>query len=103
MATPKPLPKPASPSRRHSKRNVVPGKSAQTNGLELRSYDVGALPSPTLPNERVAELLPDRWSPSNASDSVSTAVGTDGDDSDDRSKRTETNAKASGKPFLLED
>jgi transposase len=41
---PEPLPEPASPSRRRSQRNVVPGKSAQADGLELRSYEVGALP-----------------------------------------------------------
>jgi transposase len=41
---PEPLPEPASPSRRRSKRNIVPGQSAQADGLQLRSYDVGALP-----------------------------------------------------------
>jgi transposase len=44
MPKPEPLPEPASPSRTRSKGTVVPGKSAQANGLELRSYDVGALP-----------------------------------------------------------
>jgi hypothetical protein len=44
MPKPEPLPDPASPSRRRSKGNVVPGKSAQADGLELRSYEVGALP-----------------------------------------------------------
>src|SRR5271168_3619481 len=34
----------SSPPPRRSKRQVVPGKHAQTDGLELRSYDVGALP-----------------------------------------------------------
>src|SRR5271156_7249095 len=32
------------PTPRRSKREVVPGKHAQAEGLELRSYDVGALP-----------------------------------------------------------
>jgi len=44
MPKPDPLPRPASPSRRRSQGNLVPGKSALTDGLELRSYDVGALP-----------------------------------------------------------
>jgi transposase len=35
--------RPAHPPRR-SKREVLPGKHAQADGLELRSYDVGALP-----------------------------------------------------------
>src|SRR5437868_5217796 len=42
-----PRPKPShrsSPAPRRSKRQVVPGKHAQADGLELRSYDVGALP-----------------------------------------------------------
>src|SRR5690349_14287290 len=34
----------SSPAPRRSKRQVVPGKQAQADGLELRSYDVGALP-----------------------------------------------------------
>src|SRR3984957_17108611 len=34
----------SSPSPRRPKRQVVPGKHAQADGLELRSYDVGALP-----------------------------------------------------------
>jgi transposase len=34
----------SSPPPRRSKREVIPGKHAQTDGLELRSYDVGALP-----------------------------------------------------------
>ena len=38
------LPEPASHSRRHSDRDGLPGKRAQADGLELRSYDVGALP-----------------------------------------------------------
>src|ERR1700733_3844335 len=33
-----------SPAPRRPKREVVPGKHAQADGLELRSYDVGALP-----------------------------------------------------------
>ena len=44
MPEPKPGPDPASPSPRRPKREVVPGKHAQADGLELRSYDVGALP-----------------------------------------------------------
>src|SRR3954452_556765 len=34
----------SSPASRRSKRQVVPGKHAHADGLELRSYDVGALP-----------------------------------------------------------
>ena len=34
----------SSPAPRRSKREVVPGKHAQADGLELRSYEVGALP-----------------------------------------------------------
>lgn len=34
----------SSPQPRRPKRQVVPGKHAQADGLELRSYDVGALP-----------------------------------------------------------
>jgi hypothetical protein len=33
-----------SPAPRRSKREVVPGRHADADGLELRSYDVGALP-----------------------------------------------------------
>ena len=44
MSKPEPRPESDSPSRRRSPRNVVPGTSAQADGLELRSYDVGALP-----------------------------------------------------------
>jgi transposase len=50
---PVPLPEPASPSRRCFKGNVVPGKSAQAEGLEIRSYDVGALPLLTRICERI--------------------------------------------------
>jgi Domain of unknown function (DUF4277) len=39
-----PVPDRSSPAPRRLKREVVPGKHAQTDGLELRSYDVGALP-----------------------------------------------------------
>jgi transposase len=39
-----PLPDRSSPAPRRSKRQVVPGKHSQADGLELRSYDVGALP-----------------------------------------------------------
>jgi transposase len=44
MPKPKSLPETPSPARHRSHRNAVPGKSAQAEGLELRSYDVGALP-----------------------------------------------------------
>jgi transposase len=44
MPEQKPFPEPSSPAPRRSKREVVPGKHAQADGLELRSYDVGALP-----------------------------------------------------------
>jgi transposase len=44
MPEQKPLPDRSSPAPRRSKREVVPGKHAQADGLELRSYDVGALP-----------------------------------------------------------
>src|SRR5882672_7182229 len=36
----------SSPSPRRPKREVVPGKHAQADGLQLRSYDVEALPLP---------------------------------------------------------
>jgi transposase len=39
-----PVPDRSSPAPRRSKRQVVPGKHAQADGLQLRSYDVGALP-----------------------------------------------------------
>ena len=44
MSQQKPLPDRSSPAPRRSKREVVPGKHAQADGLELRSYDIGALP-----------------------------------------------------------
>ena len=44
MSEPKPVPDRSSPAPRRSKRQVLPGKHAQADGLELRSYDVGALP-----------------------------------------------------------
>jgi transposase len=44
MPEQKPFPDRSSPAPRRSKREVVPGKQAQGNGLELRSYDIGALP-----------------------------------------------------------
>jgi transposase len=44
MPKPEPLPERSSPVRRRSSRDTVPGKRAQADGLELRSYDVGALP-----------------------------------------------------------
>ena len=40
----KPSPDRSSPSPRRSQREVLPGKHAQADGLQLRSYDVGALP-----------------------------------------------------------
>jgi transposase len=43
MSQPKPVPDRSPPPRR-SQREVVPGKLAQADGIELRSYDVGALP-----------------------------------------------------------
>src|SRR5207237_7686743 len=43
MSEPKPSDR-SSPAPHRSKRQVVPGKHAQADGLELRSYDVGALP-----------------------------------------------------------
>src|SRR5262245_40122336 len=43
MSEPKPSDR-SSPSPRRPTRPVVPGKHAQADGLELRSYDVGALP-----------------------------------------------------------
>ena len=43
MSEPKPSDR-SSPAPRRSKRQVVPGKHAQADGLQLRSYDVGALP-----------------------------------------------------------
>ena len=44
MPEQKPVPDRSSPAPRRSKRKVVPGKHAQADGLQLRSYDVGALP-----------------------------------------------------------
>jgi len=44
MPEQKPFPDRSSPAPRRSKREVLPGKHAQADGLELRSYDVGALP-----------------------------------------------------------
>jgi transposase len=44
MPEPKPFPDRSSPAPRRAKPEVVPGKHAQADGLELRSYDVGALP-----------------------------------------------------------
>jgi transposase len=43
MSEPKPSHR-SSPQPSRSKRQVVPGQHAQADGLELRSYDVGALP-----------------------------------------------------------
>ncbi len=53
MPKPEPLPESVSPSPRRSKRNAVPGKCAQADGLELHSYDVGALPLLTRIIERI--------------------------------------------------
>jgi transposase len=44
MPKQKPVPDRSSPAPRRPKRQVVPGKHAQADGLELRTYDVGALP-----------------------------------------------------------
>jgi transposase len=44
MSQPESGPDPSSPASRRSKRKILPGKHAQADGLELRSYDVGALP-----------------------------------------------------------
>jgi transposase len=44
MPEPKPFPDRSAPAPRRPKREVVAGKHAQADGLELRSYDVGALP-----------------------------------------------------------
>jgi transposase len=44
MPEPKPVPDRSFPPPRRSKRQILPGKHAQANGLQLRSYDVGALP-----------------------------------------------------------
>jgi transposase len=44
MSEQKPVPDRSSPSPRRSKRQVLPGKHAQAHGLQLRSYEVGALP-----------------------------------------------------------
>jgi transposase len=44
MSQPESVPDPSSPEPRRSKRKILPGKHAQADGLELRSYDVGALP-----------------------------------------------------------
>lgn len=44
MPEPEPLPDRSSPAPRRTKRETLPGKRAQADGLELRSYDVGALP-----------------------------------------------------------
>jgi transposase len=44
MPEPKPSPDRSSPAPRRPKRDVVPGQRAHADGLELRSYDVGALP-----------------------------------------------------------
>jgi transposase len=44
MPEPKPVPDRSSPAPRRSQREVLPGKHAQADGLQLRSYDVGALP-----------------------------------------------------------
>src|SRR3954447_7267458 len=53
MPAPKSFPDPSAPAPRRPKREVVPGKHAQADGLELRSYDVGALPLLTRIVERM--------------------------------------------------
>jgi transposase len=44
MSRQKPVPDRSSPAPRRPRRQVVPGKRARADGLELRSYEVGALP-----------------------------------------------------------
>src|SRR5262249_18288280 len=44
MPEPKPFPDRSAPAPRRPKRELVPGQRALADGLELRSYDVGALP-----------------------------------------------------------
>src|SRR3954452_7375575 len=44
MPEQKPVPDRSPPSPRRPKREILPGKHAQADGLQLRSYDVGALP-----------------------------------------------------------
>jgi transposase len=44
MPEPESVPDRSSPARRRPGRETLPGKRAQADGLELRSYDVGALP-----------------------------------------------------------
>lgn len=44
MPEPKPAPEPKPPAARRPKRQALPGKHAQADGLQLRSYHVGALP-----------------------------------------------------------
>src|SRR4051812_20173549 len=44
MSGERPVPDRSAPAPRRPKREVVPGKHAQADGLRLRSYDVGALP-----------------------------------------------------------
>ena len=44
MSKRKPVPDHSSPSTRRSRPQILPGKLAQADGLQLRSYDVGALP-----------------------------------------------------------
>src|SRR5271163_887323 len=44
MSQPESVPDPSSPAPSRAKRKILPGKHAQADGLELRSYDVGALP-----------------------------------------------------------
>ena len=54
MPKSEPPPDRSSPSRRRSNRETLPGKRAQADGLELRSYDVGALPL----LQRILERMP---------------------------------------------
>jgi transposase len=44
MSEERPVPDRSAPAPRRPKREVVPGKHAQADGLQLQSYDVGALP-----------------------------------------------------------
>src|SRR5436305_4600438 len=53
MPEQKPFPDRSAPAPRRPKREVVPGKHAQVDGLQLRSYDIGALPLLTRIPERM--------------------------------------------------
>src|SRR3954463_9201832 len=44
MSEEKPVPDRSAPAPRRARREILPGRHAQADGLQLRSYDVGALP-----------------------------------------------------------